>query len=74
MLVSAMVKYLIGKSIFGVNLPLKLSPATAANADMRSLKSRHIFLKVCLYPMLEKFEQNRMVQTTRNFEFVEKKN
>ena len=55
------------------NLPLKLFPATVANADIRSPKSLHTFLKECLYHMLLKFEQNRMVQTTRNFELLTKK-
>ena len=67
------IKYPIGKSIFAVNLPLKLFPATVANADIGSLKSLHTFLKKCLYHMLVEFEQNRMVQTTRNFEFLTKK-
>ena len=35
------IKYLIGKSIFTVNLPLKLSPATVVNADIGSIKSLH---------------------------------
>ena len=35
------IKYPIGKSIFAVNLPLKLFPATVANADIGSLKSLH---------------------------------
>ena len=47
--------------------------ATVANADIRSLKSLFTFLQKCLYNMLVKFEQNRMVQTTRNFEFFDKK-
>ena len=38
------IKYPIGKSIFAVNLPLKLFPATVANADIGSLKSLHTFL------------------------------
>ena len=38
------IKYLIGKSIFAVNLPLQLFPATVANADIESLKYRHTFL------------------------------
>ena len=66
-------KYPIGKSILGVNLQLKLFPATVANADIRSLKSLHTFLKECLYHMLVKFEQNCIVQTTRNFELFDKK-
>ena len=61
------IKYPIGKSIFGVNLPVELFPDTVANADIKCLKSLHTFLKECLYHMLVKFEQNRMVQTTRNF-------
>ena len=35
------IKYPIGKSIFTVNLPLKLFPATVVNADIGSLKSLH---------------------------------
>ena len=49
------IKYLIGKSIFAVNLPLKLFRATVANADIGSVKSLHTFLKKYLYPMLVKF-------------------
>ena len=45
------IKYPIEKSIFAVNLPFKLFPATIANT----------FLKKCLYRMLVKFQQNRMV-------------
>ena len=41
---NGIIKYPIGKSIFGVNLPLKPFPATV-NADIRSLKSLHTFLK-----------------------------
>ena len=38
----------IGKSIFAVNLPLKLFPATIANADIRNLKSPiNSFENVC---------------------------
>ena len=67
------IKYPIGKSIFAVNLLLKLFLATVANADIGSLKSLHTFLKECLYHMLVKFEQNWMVQTTWNFEPFDKK-
>ena len=68
------IKYPIGKSIFAVNLPLQLFPSTVGNADIGSLKSLSIHsLKKCLYHMLVKFEQNRMVQTTRNFELFDKK-
>ena len=38
------IKYPIGKSIFTVNLPLELFPATVANAAIESLKSLHKFL------------------------------
>ena len=38
------IKCPIGKSIFAVNLPLKLFRATVTNADIRSLKSLHTFL------------------------------
>ena len=37
-------KFPIRKSIFPVNLPLKLFRATVANADIKSLKSFHTFL------------------------------
>ena len=67
------IKYPIGKSIVAVNLPLKLFPATATKADIESLKSLHTFLKTWLYHMLVEFEQNRLVQTTQNFEFFDKK-
>ena len=66
-------KYSIGKSIFAVNLSLKLFPATVANADIGSLKSLHTLFDKYLDHMLVKFEQNRMVQTTRNFELFGKK-
>ena len=55
-------KYRIWKLFFAVNLPLKLSPATVANADTGSQYFAH---------MLVKFEQNCMVQTTRNFELFD---
>ena len=42
------IKYPIEKSIFAANLPLKLFPATVANANIGSLKSLHTFLQnVC---------------------------
>ena len=47
----------MGKSIFTVNLLLKLFRATVDNADIGSLKSLHTFLKKYLYHMLVKFEQ-----------------
>ena len=42
------IKYPIEKSIFAVNLPLKLFPATVASADIRGLKSLlHSLKNVC---------------------------
>ena len=67
------IKYPSGKSIFAVNLPLKLFPATVANADIGSLKSLHNLFGKYLDHMLVKFEQNCMVQTTRNLELFDKK-
>ena len=57
------IKCPIGKSIFAVNLTLKLFRATFANADIESLKSLHTFLAKFLYHMLVKFEQIRIVPT-----------
>ena len=67
------IKCLIEVSIFAVNLTLKLFRATVANADIGGQKSLHIFLKKCLYHMVVKFEQNRTIQTKRNFELLDKK-
>ena len=67
------IKCLSGKSIFAVNLVIKLFPATVGNADIGSAKSLHTFRKKCLYHMLGKSEQNRMVQTTQKFELFDKK-
>ena len=74
-LASAMVilKCQVGKSIFAVNLPLKLFRATVANADIESLKSLHTLFDTYLDHMLVKFEQNCISQTTRNFELFDKK-
>ena len=59
---------------FVVNLPLKLFPATVANAGIGRLKSLHTLFDKYLDHMLVEFEQNYMVQTTRNFElFVKSK-
>ena len=58
----------IGKSILAVNLPLELFCAAVANAGR--LTSLHIFVSKCLYQILVQFEQNCMVQTTRNFELL----
>ena len=67
------IKYRIGKSFFAVNLPLKLSPATVANADIGSLRSLHTLFVKYLDHMLVKFEENCMVQTSRNFDLFDTK-
>ena len=67
------IKYPIEKLIFAVNFPLKLLPATVTNADIGSLKSLHKLFDKYLDHLLVKFEQNYMVQTTRNFEVFDKK-
>ena len=51
------IKYPIGKSIFAVNLQLKLYPATVANAGIGSLKSLLILFDKYLAHMLVQFEQ-----------------
>ena len=56
-----------------MNLPLKHFRATIANAGKLSLKSLNKFRKKYLYHMLVEFELNRLVQTTRNFELLTKK-
>ena len=67
------IKYPIEKSIFALNLPLKLSPATIANADIGSQISLHTLFDKYLDHTLVKFKQNRMVQTTRNFKLFDRK-
>ena len=49
-------------------MPLNLSPATVANADIRSLKSLDTLFELYLDHMLAKFEQNRVAEIARNFE------
>ena len=61
------------ESIFAVNLPLKLSPATVVNAEIGSLTSLHTLFDKYLDHILEKFDQNCKVQTTRNFQLFDKK-
>ena len=56
------------KTIFAVNLLLKLFPATVANADIESLKTLHTLFDKYLNPMVVQFGQNYMVQTTRNLD------
>ena len=54
---------------FCCTLTFKLFRATVANADTGSLKFFHILFDTYLEDMQVKFEQNRMVQTTRNLSF-----
>ena len=67
------IKYPIGKSIFAVNLPLKLYRVTIANTDTESLKSLHTLFDTFLSHMLAQFEPNRMVQKVQNFKLFDKK-
>ena len=62
-----------GKSIFTVNLPLKLYRATVANADTGSLKFLHTSFDTYLDYMLAKVEANRRAQNVQHFEFFDKK-
>ena len=41
---------IVGKTIFAVNLPLKLFHIIVANADIESLKSLHTFLNMIFVP------------------------
>ena len=70
------IKCPIGKSFFcskfAVKLVLKLVRATVANADIGSLKFLHTFLTKCLYHILVKFEQNRMVHLHEILSFFDK--
>ena len=66
-------KGLVGKAIFAENLPLQLFRATVANADPKSLKSRHTLFDTYLDHMLAKFEPSRIVQNVQNFELFDKK-
>ena len=62
-------KYPIGKSIFAVNLFLKLFRATVANANTAGLKSLPKLFDTYLDYMLAKFEPHRMVQNVQNLSF-----
>ena len=66
------IKAPIGKSIFAVNLTLKLFRATVANADIGNLSSLHTLFDTYLDHTLGKFEQNRMVRNIQNFEIFDK--
>ena len=59
------IKCPIEKSIFAVNLALKLYLATGSNADTGSLKSLHTLFNMYLDHMLAKFESNFMVQNVQ---------
>ena len=72
-IINGNIKCPIGKSIFAVNLTLKLFRATVANADIGSWKSLHTLFDTYLDHMLVKFEQNRMVRNIQNFELFDKK-
>ena len=63
------IKCPIGRSIFGINLPLKLFRATVGHADTKTLK---FFQTLITYMdlMLAKFEPSRVVQKVQNFEFL----
>ena len=67
------IKCSIGKSIFALNLPLKLFRATVANAYTRSLKSLHTFFDTYLGHMVAKFEPKRIVRKVLNFELSDKR-
>ena len=60
------IKYPIGKSIFAINLPLKLFCATNANADTGSLNSLCTLFDTYLDHMLTIFEPNLMIQNVQN--------
>ena len=53
--------YMIGKSIFAVNLSLKLFRGTVANSNNERLKSLHTLFNTYLAYILAKFEPNRIV-------------
>ena len=61
------------KIIFAIILELKLFRATVANASIGSLTSLPTLFDMCLGYMLVKFEQNRMVKNTQNFELFKRK-
>ena len=63
------IKCPIGKSIFTVNLPIKLFHATVANADTENLKSLHTLFDAYLDNIPAKFEPNRMIRNVQNFQF-----
>ena len=66
------IKCPIGKSIFAMNLPLKLLRAAVANADNESLNS--LCTLFCIYSdhMLTKFEPHRIVENVQKIELFDK--
>ena len=67
-------KYKIsGRKINFCELTVKTLPCYRANAEIKRLKFLHTLFDKCLDHMLVKFERNRMVQTTRNYELFDKK-
>ena len=66
------IKYMIQKSNFAVNLPLKLLRAIVAYAGTGSRKSLHTLFDTYLDHILTKFEPNRMVRNVQKFEFLDK--
>ena len=67
------VKSTFEKSIFAVNLPLKLFHATVTNTNTGRLNSLHTLFDTYLDCMLAKFEANRMVENVQNVELFDKK-
>ena len=60
------------KSVFTVNLPLKLFRPTVTNIDTGSQKFIHtLFDTYTLDHILVKFEPKRMVQNVQNFEIFD---
>ena len=70
---NANLKYSIGKSIFVVNLPLKIFRATVANDNTESLKSFNTLFDTYLDYMLAEFESNSIVGNVQNVGFWTKK-
>ena len=66
------IKCPIGKSIFAVNLPLKIFRATVSNANIESSNYLHTLFDTYLGNMPAGFEPNRVVQNVLNFELFDK--
>ena len=59
--------------LFTLNFALKLFRVSIAIDNCRSQKYHLQFLNNYVYHKLAKFDQNRMIQTTQNFELFYKK-